>query len=195
MFTHSVAAAANELCRKAADTGILSIDGQYSSMLDTLYQLKFGMSGGDMEVHSTDLRVILTVTSPDGVLQVGAYTHESDIQNQVDALLTACGDKGPRSTKLIASDNPEVLDHGSVRTVFRRAVISGDPLHLALNVEKVSSGHKTAVSKCLRACVVKLRQGLDDGKPYVRSTSTLPQHPDIVKVKTKNEFSDGGPAC
>ena len=126
---------------------------------------------------------MLTVTSPDSILHVGTYTDEFDVHNMVHALLQACGVEGPSHTRMISSDKPEALDHTSLRSVFPRAIVSGDPLHLALIAEKVASGKKTVVSKCVRACVSKLRHGLDDGRRYFRAThqlQPLPKFEDVV---------------
>ena len=115
------------------------------------------------------------------MLHIGAYTQEFNIANQMDALTQACGSKGPDHTKMIASDNPEFVDQEILHMTFRDAINSSDPLHLALNAEKVSAGHKTEVSKCLRVCIVKLRLGLDDGRPYFRATARVPSNPDFAR--------------
>ena len=41
MFTHPMVLAANDRCRHAADTTVLGIDGQYSTLLKVLYQIPF----------------------------------------------------------------------------------------------------------------------------------------------------------
>ena len=141
-------------------------------------------AGSERDVHKSDLHAMLTVSSPDGILHVGTYTSESDVSNQVDALIQACGAQGPLKTKLVATDNPEILDSPAFRQVFISAVVAGDPIHVALNAEKVSAGHKTAVSKCLRACVVKLRHGLEDGRPYFTATAKPPRHASVESEVT-----------
>ena len=69
--------------------------------------------------------------------------------------------------ELLLSDNPTVLDQEVTYEQLPNVQgVGKDPIHIPLKVEQASREHKTLLSNRLRRCVLKFRNGLDDGKPY-----------------------------
>ena len=187
IFAHSRVASMIGLCRVQADTTVLAIDGQYSSVLNVLYQVPHGRARSSTPSDVTDIHTMLTVTCPDGVLDI-VPSHSEGFPDLRSALLRSVGDGGTGRTRLIASDSPCTLDVPALFVEFPALeCVAGDPLHVVLRVEKSSAEKKTRLSKGLRVCTGKLRAGFEDGQPYFRHTMVVPEH-----VGLDSEFASMG---
>ena len=180
-------------CKATADLTVLTIDGQYGPLLNTLYQIPFGTKGKDIRRQLGDLHVMLTVVCSNMVVHVEPQPWEMDANALMRILVRACGLLGTRFTRLVMSDSPDVLD---IRAIYVRfpflECIAGDPIHIVLRVEKAFGEMRSNLSSGLRVCMNKLRMGLDDGREYFTFNCTVPKHPtlqDVMKQLDRTKVS------
>ncbi len=155
--------------RARADKRVLGIDGQYSVLMNVLYQVPHGQPAPLVDTCPTDAHTFLTVQCKDSVLLARPYPSEA-FEHQIDALLRAVGEGGAADVRLVASDNPPVLDRPALYLALpNNEAVAMDPLHVALNVEKASNEHPTMFSQMLRKCLVKFGRPFNDGRPLYRA--------------------------
>ena len=155
-------------CRSAADKRIVGIDGQYSTLLNVLYQTPHGTRRKSDQEGDDGVYVNLTVQCNTSVL-LTSPTFSEAYPNQVAALKEGVGDDGIDEIMLLFSDHPEILDVPDLwLLLINLCCLAKDPLHVALRIEKAFGGKTTPLSSLLRKCLCKFRHAEDDGKPFFR---------------------------
>ena len=85
ILAHPKVASVAAKCRARARKTVVGIDGQYSVLLNVLYQVPHGQPGSSAESTDNDLHTFLTVQCKDTVLLARAYPSEA-APHQIDAL-------------------------------------------------------------------------------------------------------------
>ena len=179
LFAHPVIKQAHLHCKEATDKRVLAIDGQYSTLMNILYQVPHGSRISETVGQGRDARVLLSVRSADSIIHLHVAPNEG-IEHQRIALNSAVGDHRPRDTRLLLSDSPLILDVPAIYQDFESLeCIGGDPLHVALRLEKASNQKKNLLSKGVRACMSKLRNGYSDNRAYYKRGMAVPCHLDF----------------
>jgi hypothetical protein len=193
LFSHPRVRSMMETCRQPLDMRLIKIDGQYSSFLSVLFQAKHGSRRSDMpNPYAPNLHVALSVLCGDGVLNVHPCSSEA-VGNQIAAINEGIGETRKGSVLGVCSDNPPEIDKPETfREYTNLECIIKDPVHVALKPEQAFGEKTVDMTALIRRCVVKFKQGFDDGAPYFTRAvgavgpSTLPAIKAAMSIPVAN---------
>ena len=184
-------------CRAAASKAVLSIDAQYKTMQDVLYQIPHGQQRGQgNSVGHDEAHCIHTVRGSDTVLLTTVRATEG-FHEQLLSLREAVNAPGMEpgnvsdsvgwkasGVQLIFSDAPVNLDRPELFAHFPDLVcIAMDPIHVALKVEQATGGAKNACSVDLRRCLLKFACPTEDGLACFKNGDKLDRTPTLAEVQ------------
>lgn len=188
IIEHPCVVSTADRCKAKKDVTVLAADGQYSTLLKVVGQIAHGQDRNSEPLGPQELHAMLSVMCGDGFLHVEPFPSEKLVY-LVAALRAGVGAHETGKTKLVLSDTPEITDDPELHREFGVLdCVGGDPLHVALRVEKAWGGHSSDFSRRLRRSLCKLQWGIEDHQPYYRKAAGQPpSHPTIAEVlRTKD---------
>ena len=180
LFTHPVIKQAHLHCKEAAGKVVLAIDGQYSTLMNILYQVPHGSRVSETVGQGRDARVLLlSVGSADSTIHLLVAPNE-EIEHQRIALNSAVEDHRPRDTAYsYLTRHSSWMYQPSTRTsgVSSASVATRSTLHC--DWRRHRNQKKNRLSKGVRACFSKLRNGYSDNRAYYKRGMANPCHLDF----------------
>jgi hypothetical protein len=176
LFQHPVIKASIDAARREFPKDMITIDGQWSSLLSVLYQHKHGQRK-PTQVNQFDPRkhVALSVRCPEAVLGIKAQPSEK-LEYQLEALQEAVGVDGPSKVRALGSDRPDELDDPATHTCFYNLeCVFGDAMHISFKVEQAKGSIAKSFGGVLKRCLAKFKYASADRSPYYKKGGPLPR--------------------